>query len=639
MGRTYKRRTLERNEAGLGLLEVMIAVSILGVIAIGTTQMMTNLSKENRAMRQANQAEQLQLSLSQLLANTDVCTRNFGSTSPSAFTFDVPPTTTTLNRDLTDKDGSVVYKVDGATQYADRTLVIKSYSITQTAVLQSTTPAVVLGQLRFIFEKTGDTVGSKHLVRSVTLEARLSGAVGSPIDTCSVVGLDDFLWMKVNTTDIYNTNSGNVGIGTNAPTSKLQVGAPPSATGAMSSTIATYASNLGAGAGSDMPVASFGFGPTNTSALGIHGYRVANGSDWTTAAIGLGIDVDNTTRVNGSGLWFHPNGNVGIKKTDPVRTLDIDGSFATTNGNSSLSFADEAGASVARLKTNVNGGVAAMIVGNAAQEFQMRVNSDNSLTLGSYVGAGNLRGFNLRSTATVNGVGYTGTVFEFGEHSGTSPVRLVASPTGAVFQGRGAINTVFGNWDGGNVDLYSNARTVVTAGSGGVRVGSFGGEVELLASGAIRLNSATGQIIGSGPYSQSSDVRLKKNITPLEDPLDKVLQLRGVEYDWKDSDRAKSGHQIGLIAQEVEDVYPEVVVTNKETGMKAVAYDHLVAPLIEAVKELSRRIASVSDSTDSLQSELEQTQSEVARLKAENEALNDRLDRLERIIDDGQKSK
>ena len=63
-----------------------------------------------------------------------------------------------------------------------------------------------------------------------------------------------------------------------------------------------------------------------------------------------------------------------------------------------------------------------------------------------------------------------------------------------------------------------------------------------------------------------------------------MAQLRGVRFAWKDSDQGK-GPQIGVIAQEVEAVYPEVVSTDDQ-GYKSVAYGKLVGVLVEAVKEL-----------------------------------------------------
>jgi hypothetical protein len=96
----------------------------------------------------------------------------------------------------------------------------------------------------------------------------------------------------------------------------------------------------------------------------------------------------------------------------------------------------------------------------------------------------------------------------------------------------------------------------------------------------------------------SSDVSLKTNIENIPNALDKIMNIRGVGFDWKDSYiDARGGedgyfvrkHDVGVIAQEIEKVLPEVVAT-RDNGIKAVRYEKLVALLIEAVKELNEKI-------------------------------------------------
>jgi len=92
----------------------------------------------------------------------------------------------------------------------------------------------------------------------------------------------------------------------------------------------------------------------------------------------------------------------------------------------------------------------------------------------------------------------------------------------------------------------------------------------------------------------SSDERLKENVTSIESALNKVESLRGVEFDWiaNKEIHPNEGHDLGVIAQEVEAVLPELVQT-RENGYKAVKYDKLTAVLIEAVKELSARVKTL----------------------------------------------
>ncbi|MFA5131413.1 MAG: tail fiber domain-containing protein [Patescibacteria group bacterium] len=85
-------------------------------------------------------------------------------------------------------------------------------------------------------------------------------------------------------------------------------------------------------------------------------------------------------------------------------------------------------------------------------------------------------------------------------------------------------------------------------------------------------------------YTYSSDRNLKKNIKTLDNSLDKIMKLRGVSFNWK----ADGAASLGLVAQEVEKVYPELVSGTE--GAKGVQYGNLVAPLIEAVKAQQKEI-------------------------------------------------
>ena len=119
-------------------------------------------------------------------------------------------------------------------------------------------------------------------------------------------------------------------------------------------------------------------------------------------------------------------------------------------------------------------------------------------------------------------------------------------------------------------------------------VGLFSGlGVGTAASGTIGAILATNDVVAFA----SSDVRLKENVVLIEGALDKVKSMRGVEFDWiaNEEIHPNHGHDLGVIAQEVEAVLPTLVQT-RENGYKAVKYDKMVAVLIEAVKELSIKV-------------------------------------------------
>lgn len=88
--------------------------------------------------------------------------------------------------------------------------------------------------------------------------------------------------------------------------------------------------------------------------------------------------------------------------------------------------------------------------------------------------------------------------------------------------------------------------------------------------------------------TSTSDKSLKENIKDLQSPLNKVLKLRGVSYSWKRDSENKT--HLGLIAQEVEKIVPELVFNNPVDNLKGVHYTHIPALLIEAIKEQQKQI-------------------------------------------------
>jgi hypothetical protein len=123
-----------------------------------------------------------------------------------------------------------------------------------------------------------------------------------------------------------------------------------------------------------------------------------------------------------------------------------------------------------------------------------------------------------------------------------------------------------------------------------------GGKLKVTTSvavGTIDPSATVGRIDASNDivaYS-SSDKRWKTNITTIETPLQKLLKLGGYEFDWVEDSKIHGnvGHDVGIIAQEVEEVLPEAVQT-RDTGMKAVRYEKLIPLLIETIKEQQQQI-------------------------------------------------
>jgi hypothetical protein len=147
-----------------------------------------------------------------------------------------------------------------------------------------------------------------------------------------------------------------------------------------------------------------------------------------------------------------------------------------------------------------------------------------------------------------------------------------------------------------NFDWYGNTWSLGNIRSGATPSNGFG----VYSSGTERARFTTSGLTVGGTVTANSDIKLKANIKTISDALNKVLSLRGVEYDRVDMNNE---HQIGVIAQEIESVIPEVVVENSN-GIKSVAYGNITAVLIEAIKEQQQTINMLRNEIEELKIKL-----------------------------------
>jgi len=202
---------------------------------------------------------------------------------------------------------------------------------------------------------------------------------------------------------------------------------------------------------------------------------------------------------------------------------------------------------------------------------------------------------------------------------------------------QGRYNTFIGHIAGYKNNNYSGGNTFIGAAAGYVNITGhhnvfIGDEAGYYEEGSNKLyisNSNTSAPLIYGEFDNklveingklvfASDERLKKNIEPLNSSLDRVLRLKGVSYEWKAEKDQGKGRNIGLLAQDVERIFPEVVHTNSK-GFKALEYDKLVPALVEAIKEQQQLVVDQKKT--------------ITEQQAAISALTDRLATLEKIAE------
>ena len=166
--------------------------------------------------------------------------------------------------------------------------------------------------------------------------------------------------------------------------------------------------------------------------------------------------------------------------------------------------------------------------------------------------------------------------------------------------------------------------------------GSFGDISEVTREGKNQLNPGTGTtspgytltVSGTSWTTNNawagSDIRWKQNIVPLQSSLDKVMQLKPVNFDWRTSEfpdlHFTNGTQIGFIAQDVEKVIPELVTTDNN-GYKGLSYERITSVLTGAIQEQQTEINTLKAKNEMLKAENIAMKSDIELMKLEIQKL------------------
>jgi hypothetical protein len=383
-------------------------------------------------------------------------------------------------------------------------------------------------------------------------------------------------------------NDGNVGIGTDSPSEALDVsGNIYINNGATSGTVSQGGQlifDAGTGEGGPNKIKLYGYNSPygfGTAAYTLKYHSYANHKFYS----------GSTGTSDGSfNMILDQNGNLGIGTDSPSEALDVSGN-TKLQGNINVTGAtqldstlDVTGATQLDSTLDVSGGVAIGSSYNAPT---------NGMIVEGNVGIGTTspnKKLHVKGNDGVLCVQGGNTVYmEFAPGTGTDPTNprkvnttTISEGTRAGYMGYGGSTThhlgIVNELDGG--DLYLNAKNLI----------HLDGNVQA-------TNITASNDITANQFIAYSDRNLKQNIVPIECALDKVCRLEGVHYEFKNAPDVK---RMGLIAQDVEKIIPEVVSENNE-GTKGIDYGPIVSILIESVKELKEENIKLNKKIEDMQ--------------------------------------
>jgi hypothetical protein len=230
-----------------------------------------------------------------------------------------------------------------------------------------------------------------------------------------------------------------------------------------------------------------------------------------------------------------------------------------------------------------NGGSELRFHDYSASATRMRIDSSGNLLVGKTTIATGTAGIALRSNGEVRGTADGDYAARFSRLS--SDGAIVGFEKDGSFVGSIGANSSAAYFVGTQHGLIMHTGDVRPCTNTGANDDN---SLDLGASFARFKDAHFSGTVNAANFNTTSDATLKTNVETLSGSLDAVTSLRGVSFDWLEN----GGSEIGVIAQEVEAVLPDVVSTNDE-GIKSVKYGNMVAVLIEAIKEQQLRIEAL----------------------------------------------
>jgi hypothetical protein len=370
------------------------------------------------------------------------------------------------------------------------------------------------------------------------------------------------------------------------------------------------------------------FTPRNSGDAVFIGYRAGYNVNTmtTTRSIGIGYDAlytnesgDDNIAIGGDALHDSYYGDVNV--AIGYKTLEYN-----YNGDYNIALGAFA------LNTNLNGhrnvaiGNSALIQTNGSNNIALGYSAGSNISSGgnnivigydidapSATASNQLNIGNLIFGTSVDGTGTTISSGNIGIgknnpgyridvlgdariESNSGPVKLYVDGTtgnsGVTFQELGAYRGSVGyNLDDDYLFLYEGGNVVVKGGNLGAGTTTPGYRLQV-------GNAGDGTSARANAWNTFSDISLKTDLHVIDDPIEKIMEISGYYYYWKEgSDRSR---QVGVIAQEIEEILPEVVSAD-DKGISSVDYSKLTPLLIEAIKAQQKQIADLEARLEALQ--------------------------------------
>jgi hypothetical protein len=410
---------------------------------------------------------------------------------------------------------------------------------------------ITTGPTPYVGIGTTNPTAKLHVVGDTNVSGIIS-ATGYYLNGNELVDAAIQTWI-INDSNIYYS-TGNVGIGSSIPGSKLTVAGDITATGAITgsdlsvggiATASRFVSTVTSGT-SPLTVTS------TTQVINLNASLLAGKTPPTGDIVGT---ADNQVLTNKT-------------LTSPVISSIVNGAFTSTvpSVNGTLVSTGSTGTVTSNMIADLNIVNADVAVGAGITYGKLSL-TNSILNADIIVGAGITYGKLSLSNSIVNDDIATG--------AGISVSKLSASTISGITLGSNLATLTFGTYLTGT---SYNGSTAVTIATNATSANTTSTIVARDGSGDFTAGTIT-----ATDFNSTSDLNLKENVQTVENSLNTLTQLRGVSFDWKETGRSS----YGVIAQELEEILPDLV---KSGEVKSVNYNGLIGVLIEAVKELSEEV-------------------------------------------------